>query len=118
MQGNRPLIVTIICILTVAAVALFIFLESLFPSIYSTITKLPGSGAAAFGTGALISVYGLWNGQQWAWKIYNLFLWIGIVFGVLSLLLGDVASIVELIINVVVLRYMNMGNVKEFFNIK
>ena len=60
---------------------------------------------------ALLITYGLCTGKGWAWKLCLIFSIIGIIIGVLSLPLG----VISLIINILILYYLTRQQVKAFF---
>ena len=146
LQGNRPTAITIICILNVIGVLASFLLVVALPTIFSIIlggasgaggisgtstqisTNLSGVVSAVytavlafviiFGIITLAITYGLWTGRSWAWWIYTIFLGISIVFSILSILLGNVGSLIGLIIDLIFIYFITRKNVKAFFNIK
>lgn len=68
--------------------------------------------------------YGLWKGKRWAWTLSVIGSIIGIILGVSTLvvsfvegsgLAGSLANIVPIALYVIILAYLNSGNVRAFF---
>ena len=108
-QKQRPLGVTIIAILTV--IGGLIFLSS------GLVLLIVGIGVIllALGFAYLVMAYGLWQGRRWAWTITLILMVIGIIVAIASIVAGNGASIVSIIIHAVIIYYLFRPNVKAFF---
>jgi uncharacterized membrane protein (DUF2068 family) len=108
-QKQRPLGVTLIAILTV--IGGLIFLGS------GLVLLIVGIGVLllALGIAYLVMAYGLWKGRAWAWTITLILMVIGIIVAIASIVAGNGASIVSIIIHAVVIYYLYRPNVKAFF---
>lgn len=108
-QKNRPLGVTLVAILT--GIGGLIFLSS------GLLLLIVGLGIIllALGIAYLAMAYGLWNGRGWAWTITLILSVIGIIVDIASIVYGNVAAIVSLIIHAVVIYYLYRPNVRTFF---
>ena len=108
-QKHRPLGVTIIAILTV--IGGLIFLGS------GLVLLIVGIGVIllALGIAYLVMAYGLWQGRGWSWTITLILMVIGIIVAIASIVAGNGASIVSIIIHAVVIYYLYRPNVKAFF---
>lgn len=80
--------------------------------------------AIALGIFSFIMAYGLWTGKGWAWTLSLIGAIIGIILGVPSLvayfveragLVGILANIVPIALYVLILAYLNSGNVRALF---
>ncbi|MEM2928510.1 MAG: hypothetical protein QXP60_06065 [Nitrososphaerota archaeon] len=60
---------------------------------------------------SFLLAYGLWTGKGWAWTLTLIFSIIGILLGLVSLPVG----IITILINVVILYYLTRPHVKAFF---
>jgi uncharacterized membrane protein (DUF2068 family) len=78
---------------------------------------LVGVGAVlvAIGIGYFVVSYGLLKGKGWAWSVTLILSYIGIAFGIISIVGGNFFSIVTLIINIVIIWYLYKSQVKSFF---
>jgi uncharacterized membrane protein (DUF2068 family) len=78
---------------------------------------LVGVGAVlvAIGIGYFVVSYGLLKGKGWAWSVTLILSYIGIAIGIVSIVVGNFFSIVTLIINIVINRYLYKSQVKSFF---
>src|ERR687892_2090980 len=108
-QKHRPLGVTVVAILT--AIGGLIFLGS------GLVLLIVGIGVIllALGIAYLVMAYGLWKGRGWAWTITLILSVIGIIVAIVSIILGNVAAIINAIIHGVVIYYLYRPNVKAFF---
>jgi uncharacterized membrane protein HdeD (DUF308 family) len=108
-QNHRPLGVTIIAFLTV--IGGLIFLGS------GLVLLIVGIGVIllALGIAYLVMAYGLWKGRGWSWTITLILMVIGIIVAIASIVAGNGASIVSIIIHAVVIYYLYRPNVKAFF---
>jgi uncharacterized membrane protein HdeD (DUF308 family) len=108
-QKHRPLGVTIIAILTV--IGGLIFLGS------GLVLLIVGIGVIllALGIAYLVMAYGLWKGRGWSWTITLILMVIGIIVAIASIVAGNGASIVSIIIHAVIIYYLYRPNVKAFF---
>jgi len=109
-QKHRPLGVTIIAVLLIVA-----GLISIVGGLILLIV-LVGFVFLALGIAYLVMAYGLWKGKGWAWTISLILSVIGIIMGIVYItqdnLGGGIASI---IINGLIIYYLNRPNVKAFF---
>ncbi|MGC9146418.1 MAG: DUF7144 family membrane protein [Infirmifilum sp.] len=131
---QRPLGITILSILGFISAALFILAGISFIVLGPLIThELAAMGARAFvlavagalgffflvsGGIAFLVSWGLWKGKSWAW-------WLSVILGILSLLsslvniaMGEITSLVSLVIDAVILYYFFKPHVKDFFGVK
>jgi uncharacterized membrane protein HdeD (DUF308 family) len=108
-EKPRPLGVTIIAILTL--IGGIIFLAS------GLVLLIIGIGIIllALGIAYLVMAYGLWKGKGWAWTITLILSAIGIIVAIVSIVLGNVAAIINAIIHGIVIYYLYRPNVKAFF---
>ena len=120
-QKHRPLGVTIIAILTI--IGGIGFLASGIAAVVAT-PFLSDMGGLSAGIGAALIVlgiayfvmaYGLWKGKGWAWTITLVLSFIGIAFGIASIVTGNIGAVFHLIINIIVVYYLYKPNVKMFF---
>jgi hypothetical protein len=74
-----------------------------------------GVALIAIGIAYLVMAYGLWKGKGWAWTLTIVLSFIGIGLGVGSLVTGNIASIIHLVINGVIIYYLYRRHVKVFF---
>ena len=111
MQRNRPLGVTIIAILVVIG-----GIGSLLGGL-AVIMLIPLLGIilVIIGLACFAVAYGLWKGLNWAWSITLIVSVIGIVVGLGSLVVGNIGSLFQVIINAIVIYYLYKPNVKAYF---
>ncbi len=64
---------------------------------------------------AVVVGWGFWKGRGWAWTFGLVLYVIGTVLGVRSLAVGDVASIVVVVIGALLVYYMFRPNIKAWF---
>lgn len=73
---------------------------------------------------SFILAYGLWTGKGWAWALSLIGAIIGIVLGAMTIivsyaegsgLIASFASIVPIVLYLIILAYLNTGNVRAFF---
>lgn len=76
-----------------------------------TIVLAIAAVAAIIGILVLIDAYGLWIGAGWAWWLTIILSILGIIGGLLSLPVG----IISIIIDVLIIYYFTRPYVKEFF---
>ncbi|HEU4445515.1 MAG TPA: hypothetical protein VFR94_12660 [Nitrososphaeraceae archaeon] len=69
----------------------------------------------AIGIASFIVSYGLLKGKGWAWSVTLILSYIGIVTGIISIAGGNFLSIVQVIINIVVIWYLYRSDVKVYF---
>jgi uncharacterized membrane protein HdeD (DUF308 family) len=109
-QRHRPLGVTIIAVLLVIA-GIISFVGGLILLII-----LVGIAFLALGIAYLVMAYGLWKGRGWAWTISLILSGIGIIVGIVYIIQDNLGGgIVNIIINGVIIYYLNRPNVKAFF---
>jgi uncharacterized membrane protein (DUF2068 family) len=120
-QKHRPLGVTIIAILTI--IGGIGFLASGIAAVVATpfLSDMGGLSAGigavliALGIAYFVMAYGLWKGKGWAWTITLVLSFIGIAFGIVSIVTGNIGAVFHLIINIIVVYYLYRPNVKMFF---
>ena len=120
-QKHRPLGVTIIAILTI--IGGIGFLASGIAAVVATpfLSDMGGLSAGigavliALGIAYFVMAYGLWKGKGWAWTITLVLSFIGIAFGIASIVTGNIGAVFHLIINIIVVYYLYRPNVKMFF---
>jgi hypothetical protein len=111
MQRNRPLGVTIIAILVVIG-----GIGSLLGgSVVIMLIPLLGIILVIIGLAYFAVAYGLWKGLNWAWSITLIVSVIGIVVGLGSLVVGNIGSLFQVIINAIVIYYLYRPNVKAYY---
>jgi hypothetical protein len=108
-QKHRPLGITIIAILAVLSGLAWLANGAIF--------LIVGIGIAylAIGIACFFVAYGIWIGRDWAWTITLIVSVIGIILGISSLAIGNVGSIVNVIIFAVIIYYLYRPNVKAYF---
>ena len=74
-----------------------------------------GAVLIALGIAYFVMAYGLWKGKGWAWTITLVLSFIGIAFGIASIVTGNIGAVFHLIINIIVVYYLYKPNVKMFF---
>jgi uncharacterized membrane protein HdeD (DUF308 family) len=132
---TRPTGVTILAVLEIiggifsllAAAAFFALGALVGEAGMGMVEELPGIGFLAGALAALLGgvfiiaglvafllAYGFWTGRGWAWILGIIFSIVGIVLGVVSLL-GNSASIVGILINILIIYYLTRTHVKEWF---
>lgn len=125
MQKTRPTGVTIIAILEalggiimllfgLGMVALGTFVAipgGMMPGVLGMMAGFLGFVFIIIGVLSLIFAWGLWTGQSWAWTLTLVFAILGVIFGLLSL----PGSIIQIIIQVIIIYYLFRPNVKAFF---
>lgn len=74
-----------------------------------------GAVMLALGIASLVIAYGLFKGRSWAWTAAVVLSIIGIVMSVVSIVTGNVGSIVSLIINGIIIYYLYRPHVKAYF---
>jgi uncharacterized membrane protein HdeD (DUF308 family) len=117
-QKHRPLGVTIIAILTViggiAFLASGITAVTVAPATVG-MSAITGAALLALGIAYFVMAYGLSKGKGWAWTITVVLSCIGIALGFVSIVTGNVGAIFNVIINAIILYYINRPHVKSFF---
>jgi hypothetical protein len=118
---HRPLAVTIIAILNIIGGIIFIAIglgalgiAAIVPELSIVLFAIAGV-LIAIGIATLFVSYGLWKGKGWAWSTALLLSYIGIAFSIISIVGGDPFSIINLIINIVIIYFLYKPQVKEFF---
>jgi uncharacterized membrane protein (DUF2068 family) len=74
-----------------------------------------GGVLIAIGIGYLVVSYGLLKGKGWAWTVTLILSFIGIVFGIISIVGGNFFSIIQLVINVAIVYFLHRPQSKQFF---
>jgi hypothetical protein len=128
MPKQRPLGITIIAILS-AIGAIFLLLGGLaLVALSGFVGVAVGSGLLA-GLGGVIGgvlvilgllyfviAYGFWSGKGWAWTLGVALMVISIIVNLAAVAgIGSTGSIVDIIINLVILYYLFRPHVKAFF---
>jgi len=67
---------------------------------------------------ALLVGWGLWTGKGWAWWLTVILQALNIVLSLASLALGELTTIVSLIIAAIILYYFFKPHVKAYFGVK
>ncbi len=118
---RRPLAVTIIAILSIITgiISIVVGLAPLaigaFVPELSILLFASGGVLIAIGIGYLVVSYGLLKGKGWAWTVTLILSFIGIVFGIISIVGGNFFSIIQLVINVAIVYFLYRPQSKEFF---
>lgn len=134
-KAERPLGVTILAVLDILGGIIALLLGLVYMSLSATLAQTGAVIAGGSGLFALFGAFiialgliflilgilavavgwGFWKGSGWAW-LFSLVLYvIGVILGVISLAVGDVASIVIIIIGALLVYYMFRPNVKAWF---
>jgi uncharacterized membrane protein HdeD (DUF308 family) len=109
-QKHRPLGVTIVAILLIVVGIISIISGLVLLIILIGIIPL------ALGIAYLVMAYGLWKGLNWARIISLILAGIGIVMGIVYIIQNNLSGgIITIIINGVIIYYLNRPNVKAFF---
>lgn len=74
-----------------------------------------GGVLIAIGIAYFVVSYGLLKGRGWAWSVTLILSYIGIAIGIVSIIGGNFISIVQVIINIVVIWYLYRQEVKAYF---
>jgi uncharacterized membrane protein (DUF2068 family) len=74
-----------------------------------------GGVLIAIGIGYLAVSYGLLKGRGWAWSIALILSYIGIVIAIISILSGNLISVINLAINIAIVYFLYRPQVKAFF---
>lgn len=139
-EAQRPLGVTVLAVLDVLVGIFPVYLGVMYMIFISTFSNpgiigslggwgMPGffalfRGALILPLGLILLVlgilafvvgWGFWKGRGWAWTFGLVLYVIGIVLEVISLAVGDVVSIVVVIIGALLVYYMFRPNVKAWF---
>jgi hypothetical protein len=69
----------------------------------------------AIGIFSFVVAYGLLKGKAWAWTLTVVLSIISIVLNAISVALGNIASIVSIIISGIILYYLYRPHVKAYF---
>ncbi len=109
-QKHRPLGVTLVAILLI-----IIGVISLIGGLILLVV-IVGIIPLALGIAYLVMAYGLWKGRSWARIITLILAGIGIVIGIVYIIQDNLGGgIVSIIINGIIIYYLNRPNVKAFF---
>jgi uncharacterized membrane protein (DUF2068 family) len=133
----RPLGVTIIAILLIisgivmiiggagaVAVAPFLppltqtegmMIDSMSGALLSVTAIISGIILLALGIAALFIAYGLIKARGWAWTAAVVLSIVVVIMSVVSIVTGNIGSIISLAINGVILYYLYRRHVKEYF---
>jgi uncharacterized membrane protein HdeD (DUF308 family) len=69
----------------------------------------------AIGIAYLVVSYGLMKGRGWAWSVTLILSYIGIVFSIVAIVSGNLASIPQLIISIIIVYFLYRPHSKAFF---
>jgi uncharacterized membrane protein HdeD (DUF308 family) len=69
----------------------------------------------AIGIAYLVVSYGLMKGRGWAWSVTLILSYIGIVFSIVAIVSGNLASIPQLIISIIIVYFLYRPQSKAFF---
>ena len=69
----------------------------------------------AIGIAYLVVSYGLMKGRGWAWSVTVILSYIGIVFSIVAIVSGNLASISQLIISIIIVFFLYRPQSKAFF---
>jgi hypothetical protein len=69
----------------------------------------------AIGIAYLVVSYGLMKGRGWAWSATIILSYIGIVFSIVAIVSGNIASIPQLIISIIIVYFLYRPQSKAFF---
>ena len=69
----------------------------------------------AIGIAYLVVSYGLMKGRGWAWSVTIILSYIGIVFSIVAIVSGNIASIPQLIISIIIVYFLYRPQSKAFF---
>ena len=108
-QKHRPLGVTIIAVLNV-----IVGIVAISAGIPALIVGI-GIVLIIIGIASIVMAYGLWKGKGWAWIITLILSGIGIISGIVSIGVGQIGAVIEIIIYAVIIYYLYRPNVKAFF---
>ncbi len=130
-EAQRPLGVTILAVLDILGGIGASLLGLIYMALSAQIGTVVGGGGIFALFGAFIVVlgiiflilgilaiavgWGFWKGSSWAWIVGLVLYVIGIVLGLTSLALGDVTSIVLVVIGALLVYYMFRPNVRIWF---
>jgi len=119
---SRPTGVTILVVLevlggiiSIGGGLLLFGVAAIVRGIFGLIALVLGVVIAILGAISLFLAYGLWNAKGWAWTWALIFAIIGAIFAIVGLAQGHVGNILSLIINGVIIYYLNTPHVKAFF---
>jgi uncharacterized membrane protein (DUF2068 family) len=74
-----------------------------------------GSIIIAIGIAYLVVSYGLMKGRGWAWSVTIILSYISIVFSIIAIVSGNLASIPQLIISIIIVFFLFRSQSKAFF---
>ena len=117
MERNRPIGITIIAILMIISGILFIIGGIGFTAlgVVSIAFLAGGIGSIILGIASLVVAWGLLKGAGWAWIITLIITIISIIANIVSLVSGNTASIIGIIIEGIIIYYLYRPNVKSYF---
>ena len=117
MQRDRPIGITIIAILMIISGIFFIIGGIGFTalSVLSLAFLAGGIGSIILGIASLVVAWGLLKGAGWAWIITLIITIISIIANIISLVGGNTASIIGIIIEGIIIYYLYRPNVKSYF---
>jgi hypothetical protein len=75
-----------------------------------------GAVLLAIGIAYLVVSYGLMKGRGWAWSITIILSYINIVFSIIAIVGGNVFSIPQLIISILIVFFLYRPGARAFFN--
>ncbi len=129
---ERPLGVTILAVLSIIGGVFFLLIgiaatalgavfasaiASSMPGFPAALAAIVGLAVIVIGVIDIIIGWGLWKGAGWAWWLTVIFSGLGAIFSLLSIIGGNVGSVIGLIINSVIVYYFLKPHVKAFFGV-
>jgi len=134
-KPKRPTGVTILAVLEILSAIALIFLGFVMLilgdvaiAMLGLTTPIPGLVPAALMVVACIMfvlallylfiVWGLWEGKGWAWTVALVFVILGMLSSVISMLSGSYQNVIALLIQVLIVYYLYRPQVKAYFGKK
>lgn len=118
---GRPLGISILAILEMAGGVIAIIGGILagvaMSSIIGTLGPLVGVISVIAGLVAFAAGYGFWTGAKWSWWLAIVLYALGIISSLASLAVGAVFSVIGLVVDVLLIYYLNRPGVKSWFNV-
>jgi hypothetical protein len=127
-EAERPLGIAILAVLNIIGGIFGLFGGIALAALSGTVSGLPGLGAISSGWLVAVGIFaiiigilpvavgwGFWKGSEWAWTLGVVLYIIGIIYGVVWLVQGNVSSLVSVIIGGLIVYYLFRPNVKAWF---
>jgi hypothetical protein len=128
-MANRPILITIIAVLTIIVAVLFIlaglgiaigseFLDmgEEFADIIN-LGVLAGVGLLILGLIMFVVGYGFLKGWTLFWYIGVIIYAFVVIFAIYTIIIGQPISVIELVVALVILFYLSRPKVREFFKV-